>query len=317
MIVRREETATVWTVAELLKWTEGRFLQLGIASARLDAELLLAHALGKRRLELYTGYQMLVEPGERARFRELVGRRIKKEPIAYITGRREFYSLAFEVNASVLVPRPETEHVVEAALKYLHRDAGRALADAGVARSQRILDIGTGSGCIAIALAVNSPTAVVVATDASPLALEVARRNAVTHQVAERIHFLPGDLYAALPADSARFDVIASNPPYIAAADYANLMEDVRHEPQAALLDGRSPTRDGLGFYRDLARGASRHLVADGLILVEVGAGQASAVRAIFEAAGLPHCETLRDLGGLERVLAHRAPAQGAMASPG
>lgn len=293
MIVRREETRTIWTVAELLKWTEGYFQRLGFPTPRLDAEILLALALSKTRIELYTGYQMLVEPDERARFRGLVERRARKEPVAYITRRREFFSLSFEVSPAVLVPRPETEHVVEAAIKTL-----RPLSQA------RALDVGTGSGCMAVALAVNVPGLLVDAVDLSSQALEVARCNAQAHHVADRVRFLCGDVLAALPADAGPYQVIASNPPYVSAMEYEKLMEDVRlYEPKLALLDTRSESQDGLGFYRALAAGAGAWLEPAGVITVEVGAGQAGAVRDLFESQGFLHRETLRDLAGIERVV--------------
>ena len=293
MILRREETKPVWNVAELLKWTEGYFERLGFATPRLDTEILLAKALSKTRIELYTGYQMLVEPEERARFRALVERRARKEPVAYITGQREFYSLAFEVSSAVLVPRPETEHVVEAALKTL-----KPLT------APRALDVGTGSGCIAIAIAVNAAGSAVDAIDTSPQALEVARRNAEKHKVVDRVRFFAGDLFEALPEDVGRYHLIVSNPPYVSGADYARLMDDVRlHEPRLALLDSRSPTQDGLGFYRSLAAGAEARLESGGVIAVEVGAGQSAAVRQIFESQGLSHRETVRDLAGIDRVV--------------
>ena len=298
MIVRREEAATVWTVEELLKWTEGYFRRLGLLSPRLDAEVLLAHVLRKKRLELYTGYHMLVEPHERAQFRTFVERRAKHEPVAYITGSREFYSLRFEVTPAVLVPRPETEHLVDAALK--------AISSAAESPAARVLDLGTGSGCIAIAIAANAKAALVDATDLCPQALGVARRNAALHGVLERIRFFEGDLYGALPPAAEGYDVIVSNPPYVSASEYSRLMPDVRlHEPQAALLDVRSSTQDGLGFYRDLAQGASCRLRPSGVLAVEVGAGQAGAVREILASAGWLHRETIRDLGGVERVLVH------------
>jgi release factor glutamine methyltransferase len=295
MIKRQEEKKAVWSVAELLRWTTEYFERLALPSARLDAEILLAAALGKQRLDLYTCYNMLVEPAERARFRVLVERRARKEPVAYITGRREFYSLAFEVSPAVLVPRPETEHLVELALRRL--PAGPA--------PLRLLDLGTGSGCIAVAIAVNAPHAGVDAVDFSAPALEVARRNADAHGVEARIRFLEGDLYGAVPAGTPPYRAIVSNPPYIPASEHAALMADVREfEPREALVDTRSPTSDGLGFYRAIAAGARERLEPGGLLAVEVGAGQAQAVAEILRSAGLTVTETLRDLGGIDRVVA-------------
>jgi release factor glutamine methyltransferase len=309
MIQRRDDTATVWTVAELLKWTEGHFQRLGLPSPRLDAEILLAKVLGRTRVELYTGYGMLVQPEERARFRVFVERRSRREPVAYITGRREFFSLAFEVSPAVLVPRPETEHLVEAVLKEIaasdESPNGSGTADeAPVAPSPplRILDLGTGSGCIAVAIAVKAPLATVDAVDSSGAALEVARRNAETHGVEGRVRFFQGDLLAALPADILPYRAIVSNPPYVSAAELESLMDDVRlHEPREALLDTKSA--DGLGFYRAIARGVAPHLEPGGILAVEVGAGQAASVRDIFGAGGWSHRETIRDYAGIERVI--------------
>ncbi|MBI4600517.1 MAG: peptide chain release factor N(5)-glutamine methyltransferase [Planctomycetes bacterium] len=297
---RRNERPTVWTVQELLQWTADYFQRLGLPSARLDAEVLLAEALGKRRIELYTGYHMLVEPEERARFRAFVERRARREPVAYITGRREFYSLSFEVSPAVLVPRPETEHVVDAALARLKAPRPEGSASG----PRRALDLGTGSGCIAVAIAANAPEVEVDAVDLSPEALAVARRNAEAHGVAARVRLHEGDLFAAVPPGAGPHEVIASNPPYISAAEYERLMDDVRlHEPRAALLDLKSPASDGLGSYRVIAAEAPARLEPGGLLAVEVGMGQAAAVRAILVAAGLVLGETLRDYGGIERVV--------------
>jgi release factor glutamine methyltransferase len=309
LITRRDEAPVRWTVAECLRWTEGYFQRLGLAEPRLDAEVLLAEALGCSRLDLYTGYERLVEPAERARFRALIERRAKHEPVAYIVGRRDFYSLAFEVSPAVLIPRPETEHLVEEALAEL-----KGLAAAGRESPFRVLDLGTGSGCIAVAIARHAPQAVVGAVDASAPALEVARRNAAKHEVAGRIEFHRGDLFAALPAGTPPYDVLVSNPPYIAPADHAALMEDVRlHEPREALCDTRGPDPDGLGFYREIAARARDFVRRGGLVAVEVGGppgpgrgGQAGAVVELLGAAGLERHRIAKDLAGIERVVVFR-----------
>ncbi len=287
-----------WTVGELLDWTEGHFRARKLATPRLDAELLLAKALGVERLGLYRDYQKPVAPDERARFRELVERRGHHEPVAYITGEKEFYSLAFEVGPAVLVPRPETEHLVDEALRVL-RDEPRA-DDA----ARRVLDLGTGSGNLAIAIAVNAEDVQVVAVDTQSDALAVARRNAARHDVGDRIRFVEGDLFAPLNA-SRPYDVIVSNPPYVARHEYDSLMPDVqRWEPRTALLDTRSADGDGLGHYRTIAQEAPAFLVAGGTLAVEVGCTQAAAVEQLFCSAGLIATRCIRDYGGVDRIVA-------------
>lgn len=317
MIVRKEESKVIWTIAELLKWTEGHFKKLGLPTPRLDAEVLLALVLGKSRLELYTGYHMLVEPEERSRFRALVERRSRREPVAYITGKKEFFSLSFEVSPAVLIPRPESEHVVEAALEALRAREGTGLPGPGAVGPTdlpaaadslprlRVLDLGTGSGCLAVAVAVNAPGVLVVATDLSPQALEVARRNVVAHGVQDRVSLVAADLTRGLPPGvDPGFDVILSNPPYISRLEFDGLMEDVRlHEPRLALLDTQGPSGDGLGFYRAIAATAGSWLAPGGTVVLEVGAGQAEGVSGLLRSRGLASVSSRKDLGGIERVV--------------
>ena len=292
MIAPYQESSQRWTVLELLRWTEGFFAERGLESARLDAEVLLAHALDSTRLELYTDYAKLVEPNERAAFRGLVKRRARREPVAYLTGTREFYSLIFEVTPDVLIPRPETEHLVEAVLSQLAESE----------KPTRVLDLGTGSGNIAVALASNASQARVDAVDISPAALAVAARNAKRHGVDDRVTFLQGDLFGALQGD-ARYDVVVSNPPYISAEEYEKLMTDVRlFEPKGALLDSRGHG-DGLGFYRALAEMGGRYLKAAGFLAVEVGYRQAAAVTELFSAQSWELVSTVVDYEKIERVL--------------
>jgi release factor glutamine methyltransferase len=316
-----EDTARTWTVAELLGWTESYFRKLGLPTPRLDAELLLASALGGGRLRLYTDYHKPVEPLERVRFRELVQRRARKEPVAYITGVKEFYSLRLTVSPAVLIPRPETEHLVEAAIDFLKPLAEREAPP-------RVLDLGTGSGNIAVSIAHEVPRARVDAVDVSSEALALARRNAVDHGVAERVRFWCGDLFAALPAapEVPRYDVVVSNPPYVAASEIDGLMADVRSfEPRQALLDSKSASGNGLGFYRAIAADAPTHLDPLGSVLVEVGDGQAREVERIFSDHGLGRTRRIKDYAGIERVVtaehAERAerlerPERGDFASP-
>jgi len=224
---------------------------------------------------------------ELARFRDLVKRRRAREPVAYLRGEREFYGRVFRVDKRVLVPRPDTETLVEVAMK----------RTAHVSMSMRALDLCTGSGCVAISLARERPTSSVWATDVSGGALAVARDNAL-RLGAYNVAFAEGDLYA--PARGRRFDVVTANPPYIASGDIAGLPADVRdHEPRLA-LDGGA---DGLDLVRRVVDGAPAHLVPGGVLAVEVGAGEAADVRALFEARGFVDVDVARDYGRIERVV--------------
>lgn len=279
--------AESWTVLKLLRWTAEYFNGRGIDSARLDAELLLADTLGLDRVGLYLNFERPLQADELAVYREQVRRRAGREPLAYILGRTEFWSLPLRVTPAVLIPRPDTELLVEQAL-------------ARVAGAARVLDVGTGSGALAIALAHERPECAVTAIDLSAAALAVAADNARANGVAERIDFAEGDL-AVLPMGP--FDLVVANPPYIPHGDLAALMPDVRDfEPHLA-LDGGA---DGLDAYQALAGQANRVLAAGGWLLVEVGIGQAAAVQQLFAGAGLTEIFTARDLAGIERVVGGR-----------
>jgi release factor glutamine methyltransferase len=265
----------------------------GIESARLDAEVLMAEAAGVSRAEVVAAS---LTPTEEvlARFDAIVARRVAREPLAYIVGHKEFFSLDFEVTPDVLIPRPETETLVHEALEIVGR---RPMV--------RVLDIGTGSGVIAIAIALNAPGAQIVAVDISRAALEVARRNAARHRVEGRVHFLLADVYKPVDSDEAlgQFDVIAANPPYVDSAGVANLEPEIRsHEPRVALTD----EGDGLELYRRIAAGASAHLNRGGTALVEIGAGQTSVIEHIFTRAGLEVMSVIADFAGVPRVLKAR-----------
>jgi release factor glutamine methyltransferase len=285
-----------WTVLELLRWTTGHFAARGIETARLDAECLLAAALGCERLALYVEFEKPVVPEERARFRELVRRRASERvPVAQLLGRREFWSLPLRVTSEVLTPRPETETLVEAALALLPDPEHEA----------RVLDVGTGSGAIALALARERPKAHVVATDVSPAALQIARENADVLQLSDRIRFRTGDLYA--PVAGEEFDLIVSNPPYLARAEAGGLPPELGHEPDVALFGGE----DGLAVLRPLVEGALRHLAPGGGFAVELDPRQAEGVAEACGRAGLEAVETRRDLAGRARVVAARRPREG------
>jgi release factor glutamine methyltransferase len=281
-----------WTVGRLLTWTTDWLAARGSESPRLDAEVLLAHVRGCPRIALYTAFETVVPDAERSRFRELVKRRGEGEPVAYLVGSREFFSIPFAVTKDVLIPRPETESLVVRVL-----DLARELP------APRIVDVGTGSGAIAVAVAKHLPKASLAATDLSPAAVAVARANAERHGVADRISFVTSDLLAA--ADLAGpWDVIVSNPPYVRDDEYAALPRDVRdHEPKSALVAG--PT--GVELVARLAAEAADRLAPGGWLLVEIGPATVAAAEAALAAVpGLEPGPTLKDLAGLARVVQAR-----------
>jgi release factor glutamine methyltransferase len=263
----------------------------GIASARLDAELLLAFVLGTDRVGVYLRFDRPLGLPEVDGYRALIKRRGEGEPVAHLTGTREFWSRPFGVSQDVLIPRPETELVVERALALVPTRE----------RPLRVLDLGTGSGAIAVALAAELPAADVVAVDASDAALAIAERNVATAELAGRVTLLLGDWTTALPAD-ARFDLVVSNPPYIPSDDIAALAPEVRREPRLA-LDGGA---DGLAAYRRIIPEAARVLVPGGALVLEVGAGQAPAVAELLAAHAFTSVARHADLAGIERVVEGR-----------
>ena len=274
----------VWTPLDLVRWTTGYFKEHGVASPRLDAEVLLAFVLGVERIELYTAFERPVELAERERFRGLVRERAqKRRPVAYLTGAREFWSRTFRVDESVLMPRPDTETLVREA----------------VAREpRRILEVGVGSGAVCGALALELPEAEIVGTDISESALEVARENLASLGVAERCELRRADLVSG-----GDFDVLVSNPPYVPTAELAGLDPEVLHEPRSA-LDGGA---DGLDVIRRLVEAAPKVLRRGGWLLLEIGAGQGPRVGALMEASGFSNAVLCLDLAGVERVAAARS----------
>jgi release factor glutamine methyltransferase len=264
--------------------------RIGGESARADAELLLAFVLGRDRAWLMVHGEAECAVGEVSRFQELVARRAAGEPVAYLLGRRGFWTLDLAVAPGVLIPRPETELLVEFALARIAREAPAT-----------VLDLGTGSGAIALAVAAERPRAVVVAVDASAEALAVARANAARLGLS-RVEFLHGDWFAPLAAR--RFDLVLANPPYIADDDPHLAQGDLRFEPRGALASGP----DGLDAIRRIAAGAPAHLAPGGHIAIEHGFAQAAAVRALLQAAGLREAASIRDLAGHERISHARAP---------
>jgi release factor glutamine methyltransferase len=262
----------------------------GVENARLEAEVLLADVLGFERARLFAEPGRALGDGERRAFEALLGRRGRREPLQHVRGRQEFFSRNFFVDGRVLVPRPETEIVVETVLR-----AARALPSA------TILDLGCGSGAVALTFALELPRASVFASDVSPAAVAVTRENARRLGVTGRVEVRCGDLFR--PYEGRRFDFVVSNPPYVSSGDLERLAPEVRdHEPRLALDGGR----DGLDFYRRLAAEADGMLAAEGALVVEIGEGQGAAVAATFSAAGLRVEATERDLSGIERVLTVR-----------
>lgn len=282
------------TVLEVIRRSAEFLEKKGVDLPRLQTELLLAHVLGVPRLNLYLSFDRLLTGGELDSARDLVRRRGNREPLQHILGSTSFCGLEMKVNRHVLVPRPETERLAEQAWERLG-----ALQSPGPAA----LDFGTGSGCIAIALAVHCPGARLEAVDRSDEALAVARENAARHGVAERIRFHSGDGFAALPA-GVRFDLIVSNPPYIPSVEIEQLAPEVRdHDPRAALDGGP----DGLEYFRRLAEGGADRLRPGGGLLLEIGDGQAEAVGAILAGHNWVVERVEADYSGRPRVLAARA----------
>jgi release factor glutamine methyltransferase len=270
-------------ILDVINKTTPFFEKQGIESPRLNIELLLAHVLQKKRLALYLEFERELDEATLERLREMVKRRAAGEPLQYITGETEFCGLKFAVDRRVLIPRPETELLVE---KVAER------------KPKTIVDVGTGSGCIAVSLAVKLPEAEIVAIDASEDALVVAESNAKRHGVEKKIRFLRSDLLDGLPSSS-RVDVIVSNPPYIASGDLAGLPKEVRDfEPVQALVAGE----DGLEIFRRLAKTAGRVLTPEGCAALELGAGQRVAVEELFVKENFVVADVVKDLQGHERV---------------
>lgn len=290
-----------WTIGRLLQWTTAYLKERGAESPRLEAEVLLAHACGWKRIDLYTRFEEVPAEPVRAAFRELVRRRAEGTPVAYLVGRREFYSLSFRVTPDVLIPRPETEFLLIRLL-----DLAAACRPAG--ERLEVADVGTGSGIIAICAARKLPGCHVTAIDSSPAALAVARANAEEHGVRQQIEFLEGDLLSGV-AEGEQFDFVVSNPPYVADGEFAALPRDVRdYEPRAALVAGPTGTEV---IARLLPQAASR-LVPGGWLLLEVSPMIEPAVREMVSAE--PRFEmqpTIKDLQGLPRVVQARKQRAG------
>lgn len=281
-----------WTVLRLITWTKDHFERAKLDQPRLAAEMLLAKVLGCPRVALYTQFDRVVEPDQLAQYKQLIQQAAAGQPIAYLTGQREFYSLSFEVTPDVLIPRPETELLVDHALAACKQ----------AQRTMRMWDACTGSGCVAVAAARYAPNLTVLATDISPAALAVAARNAQRHAVNGRVTLAQADLLSLPPehAGMAPFDIVTANPPYVSDVDAANLPPSVRAEPDMAVRSG--PT--GLEHIRRIVEQAPPVLAALGLIAMEFGFGQAEGVYELFHASGqYEELQVLKDHAGIERVM--------------
>jgi release factor glutamine methyltransferase len=278
-----------WTVLRLLNWTRDYLAKAGIESPRLAAEVLLAHALGCKRIELYTRHDYLPSAEQLTTFRDAVQKAREHQPIAYLVGEKEFYSLRFRITPDVLIPRPETEALVAEALAHLKARGGQG----------RVWDVCTGSGCVAVAIAHEAPQSQVLATDVSPAAVAVAQANAELNKVADRVRVRQADLLA-LPDDCgemAPFDVVTANPPYVAQGQ--EVAPSVRHEPAMALYGGL----DGLDFIRRIIADAPARLAGGGLLAMEFGQGQGDDVRDLLVATGqFAEPRIIRDHQHIERI---------------
>ena len=330
------------TLVDYLKLAEGFLAGKGIDSSRIDAELLLGHAVGLGRVELYTNHDRPLADTEVEEFRQLLRRRAAREPVAYITGRREFWSLDFRVDRRVLIPRPETEFVVDAALSILRDEPPFRVRDNGADEStlepidspadgeaeddlddrekpaaespsaklvrakidaSKILEIGTGSGAIAVSLAVELPESKIIATDESAAVLEVAPSNAERHGVSDRIEFRQGNVFDPISSEES-FDIIVSNPPYCLDRELDEMEPEVREwEPRGALVSGE----DGMEVTRRLIAHAADYLSGDGWLVLEAGS-QVDEVKAAFETAGWREIHIIKDLAQRDRVVAGKRP---------
>ena len=283
-----------WTVQKLLSWVTEYLTQKDVDAPRLSAEMVLSSVLELTRIELYTQYNKVVAKERLDRLHDLVKRAGRHEPIAYLVGRTEFYSMEFEVTPDCLIPRPETEGLVLRAIEFLRQRGG----------PQLVCDLCTGSGVIAAAIAKNVPDAKIVATDISEAALAVAARNIEKHKLRERIELRQGDFFEPLTPKLDLFDVIACNPPYVSAAEYEALDKNVKdYEPQVALYAGE----EGLDVYRRIAEGVGQFLKPDAVLLLEIGYKQGPAVRELLECSGaFTEIQIEKDLQDHDRIVVAR-----------
>jgi len=280
-----------WTVMRLIDWTKDYFAEAGLENPRLEAEVLLCHVLGMTRVEVYTKYATIPGAEPLARFRALIKRRIAGEPTQYLTNRAEFYSVPLYVDSRVLIPRPDSERLVDVAVETADRE-----------REIKIADLCTGSGCVALALARSLPEARIIAVDVSADALEVARRNVEDNGLAERITLMEGDLAAPLREAglAGTLDMIVSNPPYVRSDEVERLAVEIRdHEPREALVAGA----EGTEFHRRIAGESPEMLRGGGTLVMEIGEDQGAAVTDIMEKAGFREVTLTKDFSGRNRVV--------------
>ncbi len=282
-------SADVWTVRRILEWTTGFLKQKGVESPQLEAELLLAHARQCQRIRLYIDIDDELTEIQRTQMRESVQRRAKREPLAYIIGTREFYGRSFEVGHGVLIPRPETESLVDICLERIPKDHPRA-----------VVEVGFGSGCIAVTIARQRPLCKVTATDMSARAMEIAARNVQKMEVADRVTLLAGDVLEPLLAAGAVFDGLISNPPYIRDNERETLAPEIaQHEPAEALFAGT----DGLDIVRRIVADAPRILKSGAFIALELDPSQCETVAELLRSSGFGSTAVRSDLSGNERIV--------------
>jgi release factor glutamine methyltransferase len=281
-----------WTILKLLKWTTDYFKSHGIEQPRVDAEVLLAHTVGVSRLDLYVLYDRPLEKTELEAFRGLIQRRVRREPVAYIVGKKEFWSMDLQVSRDVLIPRPETETLVEEAVKIIPPEPA--------SEPWKILDLGTGSGAIILALASERPGHRFFGTDRSDRALDIARANSRMHQLEERITWLKADWFDVEADEFGPFDVIVSNPPYISSAEFEQLPPEITaYEPTDALEGGD----DGLKAIRLIVRDAPSHLVSGGWLFLEIGHNQRLGVEEMIGSSGdYNQWGVVKDYSGFDRI---------------
>lgn len=282
-----QEQKTVWTILKILQWTQQYFQSKGVENPRLDAEVLLCAVLDKSRIQLYTNFDEPLEEQELKQYRGYVARRAAREPVAYILGHKGFLQYDFKVTKDTLIPRPETELLVEQ-LVSLNRDRG----------SVRILDLGCGSGAIIDSLLAELPEARGMGVDISPGAAAVTRENAQSLGVGDRLETVVSDLYEKVPLEE-KFQVLVSNPPYIPEGELAGLQAEVHREPRRALDGGR----DGLDFYRRILRDLWSYLDPEGMAAFEIGQGQGEDVARLCREAGLDCVKVRKDYGDMDRMV--------------
>lgn len=283
-----------WSIKRLLEWTSEHFTKAEVQQPRFCAELLLAHVLGCQRIDLYVKFETCPDESQLRRYREMVQRCGAHEPAAYLTGKAHFFSLEFAVNSDCLIPRPETETLVAQAIDFCRHQTHRPTVD--------VLDLGTGSGCVAIAIAANVVETEIIAVDNSHAALEMARKNVEAHALQGRITMVESDLFAEVAkGEKGVFDLIVSNPPYISSGEYAKLDRTIRdYEPKEALQAGA----DGLDVIRRIVADAENYLADDGGIMIEMAYNQAEPVKALFDEADyLTDVNIIQDDLGHGRVL--------------